>query len=172
MQHGKACGMSLSFPAAFLGAAFWLLAGLPALAQSPAGTVTEARDLAAEARQAAARGVPLVVLYSRDDCSWCAKLRREHLGPLSRNPATPAVIRELHMDRATPLVDFAGRRTTSADFSKQMQARFAPTVMFHGPDGAQLAESIVGYRLADFYGAYLDRAIEESQAQLQQRKPQ
>lgn len=111
-----------------------------------------------------------MVLYSRDDCSWCEKVRREHLGPLSRDPAVPTVIRELHMDRSTPLTDFAGRRTTSADFAKQMQARFAPTVMFHGPDGAQLAESIVGFRLADFYGAYLERAIEEARTRLQPRK--
>jgi thioredoxin-related protein len=133
-------------------------------------TLNEATDLAADARLATARSLPLVVLYSRDDCSWCEKVRREYLGPLSRDPAAAAVVRELHMDRATPLLDFAGRRTTSADFSKQMQARFAPTVMFHGPDGAQLAESIVGFRLADFYGAYLDRAIEESRARLQTRK--
>ena len=155
--------------AAALAAAQFFVAA-PTLAQSPPSTLTEARDLAAEARQAAARGVPLVVLYSRDDCSWCAKVRREHLGPLSRDPATPAVIRELHMDRTTPVLDFAGRRTTSADFSKQMQAQFAPTVMFHGPDGAALAEPIVGFRLADFYAAYLDRAIEESRARLQLRK--
>jgi len=134
------------------------------------GTLIETTDLAADASLAAAKGVPLVVLYSRDDCSWCAKVRREHLEPLSRNPATPAVIRELHMDRATPLLDFAGRRTTGADFSKQMQAQFAPTVMFHGPDGAALAEPIVGFRLADFYAAYLDRAIEESRVRLRLRK--
>jgi thioredoxin-related protein len=133
-------------------------------------TLPEATDLAADARLAAARGVPLVVLYSRDDCSWCDKVRREFLGPMSRNPSVAAVIRELHMDRATALVDFAGRRTTSADFSKQVQAQFAPTVMFHGPDGAALAESIVGFRLADFYGAYLNSAIEESCARLQTRK--
>lgn len=142
----------------------------PALAQKPADALTEARDLAAEARQAAARGVPLVVLYSRDDCSWCAKVRREHLGPLARDPKAPAVVREVHIDRATPLLDFGGRRTTGTDFSRQMQARFAPTVMFHGPDGAQLSESIVGYRLADFYGAYLERAIEESRDLLKSRQ--
>ena len=142
----------------------------PAQAQKSADSLTEARDLAAEARQAAARGVPLVLLYSRDDCSWCARVRREHLGPLSRDPKAPALVREVHIDRATPLLDFGGRRTTSADFSQQMQARFAPTVMFHGPDGAQLAESIVGYRLADFYGAYLERAIEESRERLQTGK--
>ena len=133
-------------------------------------TLIEAADLATDARLAAARGVPLVVLYSRDDCGWCAKVRREHLGPLSRDPAAPALIRELHMDRDAALIDFAGRRTTSADFSKRMQAQFAPTVMFHGPDGSALAEPIVGFRLADFYAAYLDRAIEESRAQLQTRK--
>ncbi|NJD34062.1 MAG: thioredoxin [Betaproteobacteria bacterium] len=132
--------------------------------------MTETTDLAADARVAAAKGLPLVVLYSRDDCSWCDKVRREHLGPLSRDPAAQAVVRELHMDRATPLLDFAGRRTTSADFSKQMRAQFAPTVMFHGPDGAALAESIVGFRLADFYAAYLERAIEEARARLQTRK--
>ncbi len=133
-------------------------------------TLPEATDLAADARLAAARGVPLVVLYSRDNCSWCEKVRREFLGPMSRNPAVAAVIRELHMDRATPVLDFAGRRTTSADFSKQVQAQFAPTVMFHGPDGAALAEPIVGFRLADFYAAYLDRAIEDSRTRLQLRK--
>ena len=137
------------------------------MAQYP---LPEATDLAADARLAAARGVPLVVLYSRDDCSWCEKVRREHLGPLSRDPAAPAVVRELHMDRATALTDFAGRRTTGADFSKRMRAQFAPTVMFLGPDGAALAEPIVGFRLADFYGAYLERAIEESRTKLQLKK--
>ena len=137
------------------------------MAETP---LTETSDLAADARLAAKKGVPLVVLYSRDDCNWCEKVRREYLGPLSRDPATPAVIRQVHIDRAAPLQDFAGRRSTSAEFSRQMQARFAPTVMFHGPDGSTLAEAIVGFRLADFYGAYLERAIEESRTRLQTRK--
>ncbi len=145
----------------------------PALAQAlPSSALTETRDLAADGRLAGAKGVPLVVLYSRDDCSWCEKLRREHLGPLSRDPEAPAVVRELHIDRATPLTDFAGHRTTSADFSRQMQARFAPTVMFHGPDGAALAEPIVGFRLADFYAAYLESAIQDSRTRLRQLKQQ
>jgi ABC-type glutathione transport system ATPase component len=43
--------------------------------------LAEASDLAAEARLAASRGVPLVLLYSREDCSWCEKVRR----PASRS---------------------------------------------------------------------------------------
>ena len=63
--------------------------------------------------------------------------------------------------------------TATREINKRCGAvhvQFAPTVMFHGPDGAALAEPIVGFRLADFYAAYLDRAIEESRAQLQTRK--
>lgn len=165
-------GIGISSKRALALIAACLLAALPALAPAaPADALTEATDLAADARLAAAKGVPLVVLYSRDDCNWCEKLRREHLGPLSRNPAAPAVVRELHMDRAGTVVDFAGRRIASVDFSNQMQARFAPTVMFHGPDGSALAEPIVGFRLADFYAAYLDRAIEESRTRLRRRNP-
>ena len=150
-----------------IGLALWLFAGAVASAQSgAANTLEQARDLAADGRQAAAKGVPLLILYSQDDCSWCEKLRREYLGPMSRDPAMPALIRELHMDHATPLIDFDGRRTTSADFSSRVKARFAPTVMFHGPDGARLAEPIVGFHLADFYGAYLERAINESRTRL------
>lgn len=131
-----------------------------------ASSLEQVRDLAADGRLAAAKGVPLVILYSQDDCSWCERLRREYLGPLARNPVVTAVVRELHMDHATPITDFSGRRTTSAEFSRLMKARFAPTVMFHGPDGGMLAEPIVGFRLADFYAAYLERAIADSSAQL------
>lgn len=150
-----------------IGLALWCFAGAAASAQNGASdTLEQARDLAADGRLAAAKGVPLVILYSQDDCSWCEKLKREYLGPMSRDPAAHVLVRELHMDHATPLLDFDGRRTTSADFSKKVKARFAPTVMFHGPNGAALAEPIVGFRLADFYGAYLDRAIDESRTRL------
>jgi thioredoxin-related protein len=128
--------------------------------------LAEARDLSIDARVAAAKRIPIVVLYTREGCSWCEKVRREHLGPMSRNPATSALIREIYIDRDTPLVDFQGRRTTSADFSRQMKARLSPTVMFHGPDGRLLAEPMVGFLLADFYAGYLDRAIEESLTKL------
>jgi thioredoxin-related protein len=151
----------------------WLMAliaaftPLIAAAEAPAGSaLTETRDLQADARQAAAKGMPLVILYSRDDCMWCEKLRREHLGPLNRDPNALAMVRELHIDRNTALIDFNGRRTTSADFAVEMKARFAPTVMFHGPDGQLLAETIVGFRLADFYGGYLERAILDSRTKL------
>ncbi len=138
---------------------------------SPHGLPT-ARDLAADAKLAAKDGVPVVVLYTRADCSWCEKLRREYLLPLSKEKTPQAVIREIHMDEREPLVDFAGRRTTSADFSKAQKASFAPTLMFYDPRGQASAEAIVGFRTADFYGAYLERALETSRQHIAQLSAQ
>lgn len=140
----------------------WLT--LPAGAQT--ASVEPARDLAADARVMRERRVPLMIFYSRDDCPWCEKARREYLLPLARNANSAVLVRQVDMDRATPLIDFAGRATTMGAFAVSEKARMSPTLMFYGPDGRQLAEPIVGFRLADFYGAYIDRAIEEARGRL------
>jgi hypothetical protein len=49
-----------------------------------------------------------------------------------------------------------------------MGVRFAPTVAFLGPDG-ELAERLLGYQSADFYGAYLDDRIAEAAAKLKKQ---
>lgn len=144
----------------------WL--ALPAGAQtaSPPGGIEPARDLVSDARVMREKRVPLMVFYSRDDCTWCEKARREYLLPLARNANSAVLIRQVDMDRATPLIDFAGRATTMGAFAVSEKARMSPTLMFYGPDGRQLAEPIVGFKLADFYGAYIDRAIEEARGRL------
>ncbi len=147
--------------------ALWLAAGdcLPVALAAGTGHLDPARDLDAEARAAASRGGPLILFFSRDGCTWCDRLRREQLLTLATG-ATPLLIREIAIDEARPLIDFSGRRTTSADFARSRRISLAPTLAFFGPDGTPLADPIVGYRLPDFYGAYLDQSIEESRRKL------
>lgn len=140
----------------------WLT--LPAGAQT--APIEPARDLAADARIVRERRVPLMILYSRTDCHWCERARREYLAPLIRSPDAAVIVRQVDMDRDTPLIDFAGRATTMSAFAASERVRLSPTLMFYGPDGRQAAEPIVGFKLADFYGAYIDRAIEEARGRL------
>ena len=49
--------------------------------------ITEARDLAREARDARRAGAPLVVLYTQPDCEYCERAKRDYLGRCS--PITP-----------------------------------------------------------------------------------
>lgn len=140
----------------------WILAWL-ACAPAAAAPLAEARNLAEDAQTMREKRIPMVVLFSRGGCHWCEKVRREHLAPLADDGV---LLREVHTDRNAPLTDFAGRAGSHRTFAREQRARLTPTLMFFGPDGRQLAEPIVGYRLPDFYGAYVDDAIEHSRQKL------
>jgi thioredoxin-related protein len=131
-------------------------------------SLAPARDLARDGRELRARRLPLLVLYSQKSCSWCDKARREYLLPMQKDAAyrDRLMLRQIDLDSDVPLTDFTGRRTTHSEFARAERARLTPTIAFYGPEGERLSEPIVGLRIADFYGAYLERGIDESLAKL------
>lgn len=145
-----------------------ILAWVPSAFGAGPERLAPAADLVRDARELRARKLPLMVLFSQGACGWCDKARNEYLLPMQRDPAyrERVLIRQVDLDSDAPLLDFAGRRTTHRQFAASEHARVTPTVTVYGPDGARLAEPIVGVRLEDFYAAYLDRAVEEGLAKL------
>ncbi|MFN4324739.1 MAG: thioredoxin family protein [Azonexus sp.] len=135
-----------------------------------ASELSRAADLRAEAAAAARNGLPLIVLYSRDDCTFCQTIKREHLAPMAADTrrGKRLMIREIAQDRDTPLTDFQGQSTTHAAFAAREKIRLVPVVAFYGPNGRKLADPIVGARLPDFYQSYLDDAIEQASRKLKQ----
>jgi thioredoxin-related protein len=140
-----------------------LLVSAPACAQ-----IAEAHDLAADARLAAERNIPLLVLFSEADCPWCERARQEFLLPMQRNPEYQAkvMMREVGIDKLAALVDFAGNRTTQAEFARRRHVSMMPTVVLLGPRGETLAEPLVGFHGADYYGYFLDQRIDAALARL------
>ncbi|MGL1832481.1 thioredoxin fold domain-containing protein [Rhodocyclaceae bacterium SMB388] len=126
--------------------------GLPALIQP-----TDLRD---EATRIARHGHPMVVLYSQRGCGWCDQART-HLVPMSRRSGdgVDAIFRQIDIDSDTPLIDFDGRTTTQRRFAQTQGVRFTPTVSLYGPDGEPIGAPILGMRLPDFYGQYVENAI-------------
>src|ERR1035438_9494620 len=112
-----------------------------------AAGVPPAVDLAADARLMREKRLPMLVFFSRNGCPWCEQARREYIGPLAADPDTRALVRQVDVDRDTPLTDFAGRPTGHRAFARKHHVHLAPTLMFFGPDGETLAEAIVGFRL-------------------------
>lgn len=143
-----------------------ILAWLPVAAA--AADVPPAQDLARDAQQLATMRIPMLILYSQADCRWCERVRREYLGPMQRDPSYRArvVLRQIDLDAPTALVDFAGRATTHIEFARAEGARVTPTVQLYGPKGERLGEAIVGFRIPDFYAAYIDAAIDQATAKL------
>lgn len=150
----------------FLGALTIALCCQAGLAQ---GKVLEsARDLQAESLLATQRKLPLIVLYSRQDCKFCETVRREHLIPMLQQARFKdrLIIRQISQDSEQALSDFRGRPSTHAQFAASQKVGFVPVVAFYGKNGEALAPPIIGLRLPDFYQGYLDEAIEKSVARL------
>jgi thioredoxin-related protein len=126
-----------------------------------------AHDLDSDAAQAAAREVPIVIMFSSDECPYCDLIARYYLGPLAADPATAerAVIRMVK-DDATPIVDFAGVRMSHAEFSARQGVQLVPTLRFFSSAGERLADDLVGVGVEDFYLAYLYQRLDQAHTAL------
>jgi hypothetical protein len=122
-------------------------------------------SLRGAAQAAAARGEPLVVMTTLTGCPYCDLVRNHHLLPMRREGKVQAVQIDIR-DRSSNLQGFRGENTTPAEQARQWNARFAPTVLFLGPDGQELAERLVGVAVPDFYGDYLEARLKEARSKL------
>jgi len=130
------------------------------------GSVPRVLDFSAEAAEAAANGQNLLVAVTREGCSYCKQLRREVLVPMIRSGEynDRIMVREMMMDPDTPIVDFAGNASTTAQIASRYNATIAPTVLLLDPSGRSLHAPIVGINNVDMYGFYLDQAISQATA--------
>lgn len=141
---------------------------------APAGAARRAEDipyisdLARDAEVSRTRQIPILVLFKAQDCAYCERVRRDFLLPLQRNPeyAGKVILRQIYRDGKGRIVDFSGKTVTPAQFTGQQGVKFSPTVKLLDADGRTLAEPLIGLTTPDFYGAYLDRAIDEALGKL------
>ena len=114
---------------------------------------------------AAAKGLPLVVMTTLKGCPFCEIVRDHHLGPMMAAGQVHAVQIDI-LDRRTTIQDFDGQTTTPSELALRWDARFAPTVLFFGRDGKELAERLQGVAVADFYGEYLEQRLAEARRKI------
>lgn len=136
----------------------------PMVTPHPSALPTPA-SLRGAAQAAVARGEPLVVMTTLAGCPYCDLVRSHHLLPMLRQGRVHAIQIDIR-DRTSALQDFSGSLTTPADQAKAWKARFAPTVLFLGLRGEELAERLVGVAVPDFYGDYLDDRLQQARARL------
>jgi hypothetical protein len=66
----------------------------------------------------------------------------------------------LRIDSALPLRDFDGQSVAPDALASRYRTRLTPTVLFLDDRGRELTERIIGINTVDFYGYYLDAAID------------
>jgi hypothetical protein len=143
---------------ALAGAGLWGAA----VQRAAAATLPVAPSLALALQQALGQGQPLVVMVSLEGCPFCRVARDSYLAPLSREQGVPVV--QVDMRSSQAIHDVAGRATTHEQLIRDWRVRVAPTVLFLGKAGVELAPRLVGGLLPDFYGAYLHERVAAAQA--------
>ncbi len=149
-----------------LGAAAWLATGLtcgPAASAATPDALPASRSLPQELAAALARNHPLIVMVSLAGCPYCHAARRSYLLPMWRE-GVPLV--QVDMRSPADTVDFNQRRVTHDQLVQQWRVSVAPTLLFLGPQGREVAERMEGAYLPDFYGAYLDARLQKAREAL------
>lgn len=118
-------------------------------------------DLAALGRTAERRRLPIVLLVSRSDCSYCMVIKDEVLNPMMKSGEydDQALIGELMLDAAEPLRGFDGEYEGRDELASRLETDLTPTLLFLAPDGTELAPRIVGINTPELFGFNVDRAI-------------
>ena len=102
----------------------------------------------------------LMVLFTTEGCSYCARFIRKSLG----DPALSAQVQakfaavglEIFDDRE--MTDPHGKPTAVKQFAQDERAEFAPTLLFYGKDGQRLLRQ-VGYQSPERFQGILDYLI-------------
>jgi thioredoxin-related protein len=127
-----------------------------------------ATDLRATGQASANQQLVILVAATREDCSYCALLKREILLPMLKSGEYEQriLVRELVIEPETDVIDFDGSTVSSADWALKHSVKITPTVLLLDEAGKPLHPPLTGINTAEMYGFYLDRAIDRALARL------
>lgn len=153
----------------------WLLAILTwaSTAALAAGGVPPARDLQKDAAKARAMDGAILMVLVGEGCFYCKRALNEFLIPMSRlgDYQGKVVMRQLEVAGNRPVRDFNGQTTTAEALAQQYTQGLVPTVLLLDAKGKLLAKPVVGLTTVDYYGMYLDDAIDAALAKLRGKAP-
>ena len=139
-----------------------LIVACAAPAAWAAGSVPVSQDLRQDG--AAARGIngAVLVAFVGDFCGYCERALNDFLIPMSGNLEyrTKVVMRRIEADSDSRLKDFQGKTTTQSEFARSHGVRVTPTIMVFDDQGNAIGKPVVGLTTLDYYGFYLDQAID------------
>ena len=119
-------------------------------------TLPRTESLATSLEQALQMKQPLVVMVSLPGCPFCKVVRENYLQPLR---ASGLQVVQVDMRDSHALTDFDGSVLTHDAWIRKQGIKLAPTVLFFGAQGREVASRLKGAYLPDFYGAYLDEQL-------------
>ncbi len=139
-----------------------------ALAWSAPQQIIYTHNLPQDAHIAQKKGVPLLVIFTSPECAYCERSMQDYLIPMQQNPqyTHKVMIRRIQITDDTPLTGWDGKPTSGKLYAASLNIKLTPTIIVFTPDGKQASDPIVGVDSEDYYGGYLDNAIDAGLAKM------
>lgn len=128
---------------------------------APLKAIPTALSLQSEISAALKIASPLLVFVSLDNCPFCKIARENYLLPLMNEQSIPVV--QVNFRNSSSVMDARGNVTTQDQLVRAWGIKVAPTVLFLGKDGKEIAPRLTGGSSSDFYGTYLDERLRTAQ---------
>lgn len=135
-----------------------------AASSAPLKAIPTTQSLPSEISAALKMASPLLVFVSLDNCPFCKIARENYLLPLMNEQAIPVV--QVNFRNSLTAIDARGNVSTQDQLVRAWGVKVAPTVLFLGKEGKEIAPRLTGGSTSDFYGSYLDERIRLAQTAL------
>lgn len=142
------------------------------VASSEAGgvQVVEITDMQAEASMSDETGLPILLMFAAEHCHYCTIVEEDYLKPMiiSGDYEQKVLIRKVDLKEEGNVIDFDGNSIEKKELASRYDINLTPTLLFLDGKGRQLTKRMVGLTTPDYYGGYIDMAIDAARESLQQ----
>ena len=146
-----------------------LLCGIQLPVGAAQAALPAAKSLPDELALALKGGGPLVVMVSLDGCPFCKTVRQNYLSPLRVQERL--IVVQVDMRSTAPVRDFHAATLTHEQLVRAWAITMAPTLLFFGPSGIEVAPRLVGVSSSDYYGGFLDDRLAQARSALTTFQP-
>jgi len=146
---------------------FVLLASLSFTAISESNIET-VKDLRVLKRQAESANLPVLLLMTTEDCSYCDSIRKHYLKPMldSGQYASKILFRQLYIEDFSYLRNLQGELITGDSIALKYDVEVTPTILFINSNMEELGERIVGINSIDYFDKLLKTHISRARAHM------
>ena len=125
-------------------------------------TIQAVTDLESLGELARDRNLPVLIMFSQEECPYCTIMEEGYLKPMLRNRGytDKVIIRQIRIDSFKTLTDFDGSRIEPDHLTSRYRAWVTPTLVFLNNKGEELAPKLVGIGTEGFFAGEIDNAIE------------
>ncbi len=131
-----------------------------------AAQIETVEDLRVLKRQAETADLPILLMFTAEDCEYCDALRDNYLLPMikSGDYDSLVLIKQIYIDEYSYLRNAKGELIDGGAFAMHYNVDVTPTILFLNSSGIELTKRLVGISNIYYFGDTLDKHISQAKA--------